>query len=100
MHCVHVCVRLRLCCAYSRVRVDVGEGVLGLAVLGEDGGHDLKDGGHDVEQLVLGKVLLRKLTLRRVSGVSDAQNCMAVPGNNLHTPHSRHNNMITEETKR
>ena len=48
---------------HARVRVNVGVGVLGLSVLGEDARHDLVDGGHDLEQRVIGQILESKLTL-------------------------------------
>lgn len=43
----------------TRVGVDVGEGVLGLAVLGEDAGRDLVDLANELEHGVLGHLLCR-----------------------------------------
>mmetsp|Transcript_24868 Transcript_24868/g.46760 ORF Transcript_24868/g.46760 Transcript_24868/m.46760 type:complete len:406 (+) Transcript_24868:283-1500(+) len=67
----------------SGVRVDVGVGVLGLSVLGEDAGHDLVDGGDDLEELVVGHVLEGELPLARVPGVGLAEDGVAVSGDDL-----------------
>lgn len=66
----------------TRVGVHIGPGVLGLAVLGEDLGGNLVDGGDEVEQVVVGHVLEGKLTLSSVTGVSLSQDGVAVTGNN------------------
>lgn len=65
----------------TRVGVDVGVGVLGLAVLGEDTGGDLVDLGDELEQGVLGKVLESELALADVAGVGLAEDGVAVTGN-------------------
>ena len=66
---------------HTGVGVDVGEGVLGLAVLGEDTGGDLVDLGDEVEHGVLGKVLEGKLALADVTRVGLAEDGVAVTGN-------------------
>ena len=63
--------------------VDVGVGVLGLAVLGEDTRGDLVDLGDELEHWVVGQVLLGELALGDVTGVSLAENGVAVTGNDL-----------------
>lgn len=63
------------------VGIDVGEGVLGLAVLGEDTGGDLVDLGDEVEHGVVGKVLKSELALADVAGVGLAEDGVAVTGN-------------------
>jgi hypothetical protein len=63
------------------VGVDVGEGVLGLAVLGEDTGGDLVDLGDEVEHGVVGKVLEGELALADVTRVGLAEDGVAVTGN-------------------
>mmetsp|Transcript_26202 Transcript_26202/g.84300 ORF Transcript_26202/g.84300 Transcript_26202/m.84300 type:complete len:345 (+) Transcript_26202:92-1126(+) len=65
------------------VGVHVGPRVLGLAVLGEHVGHDLVDGGHDVEQRVVGQVLEGELALSRVARVRLAQHGVAVARDDL-----------------
>lgn len=65
----------------TRVGVDVGEGVLGLAVLGENTGGDLVDLADELEHGVLGHVRLGELALGHVAGVGLAEHGMAVTGN-------------------
>jgi hypothetical protein len=67
----------------TRVSVDVGVGVLGLAVLGEDAGGDLVDLADELEHGVVGQVLLGELALRHVAGVRLAEDGVAVSGNDL-----------------
>lgn len=62
--------------------IDVGVGVLGLAVLGEDLGGDLVDLADELEHGVLGEVLLGELALGRVAGVGLAEDGVAVTRNN------------------
>ena len=63
--------------------VDVGVGVLGLSVLGEDTGCDLVDLADELEHWVIGQVLLGKLALGDVAGIRLAENSVAVSGNDL-----------------
>jgi hypothetical protein len=65
------------------VGVDVGVGVLGLAVLGENTGGDLVDLADELEHGVVGQVLLGELALGDVTGVSLAEDGVAVSGNDL-----------------
>lgn len=65
------------------VGVDVGVGVLGLAVLGENTRGDLVDLADELEHWVIGKVLLGELALGNVAGVGLAENGMSVTGNDL-----------------
>ena len=65
------------------VGVDVGVGVLGLAVLGENTGGDLVDLADELEHGVVGQVLLSELALGDVAGVGLAENSVAVSGNDL-----------------
>lgn len=65
------------------VGIDVGEGVLGLAVLGEDTWGDLVDLADQLEHGVVWEVLLGKLALGHVAGVSLAENGVAVTGDDL-----------------
>lgn len=67
----------------SGMRVNVGVGVLGLAVLGEDSGHDVVDGGDDLEEFVVGHVLEGELPLASVPGVGLAEDGVAVSGDDL-----------------
>lgn len=61
--------------------IDVGVGVLGLAVLGEDLGGDLVDLADELEHGVAGHLLLGELALGRVAGIGLAENSVAVTGN-------------------
>ena len=63
--------------------IDVGERVLGLAVLGEDAGGDLVDLADELEHGVVGQMLLSKLALGDVAGVSLAEDGVAVSGDDL-----------------
>ena len=67
----------------TRVGIDVGEGVLGLAVLGQDTGGDLVDLADQLEHGVIGKLAQSKLALGDVTGVSLTQNSVTVTGNDL-----------------
>lgn len=71
------------------VSVDVGVGVLGLAVLGEDTGGNLVDLADELEHGVVGQVLLGELALGDVAGVGLAENGVAVSGNDLATLEGR-----------
>eukprot|EP00657_Telonema_sp_P-1_P009617 TRINITY_DN3854_c0_g1_i2.p1 TRINITY_DN3854_c0_g1~~TRINITY_DN3854_c0_g1_i2.p1 ORF type:complete len:235 (-),score=80.32 TRINITY_DN3854_c0_g1_i2:83-787(-) len=64
----------------ARVGIDVGEGVLGLSVLGEDVGHDLVDGIDEDEELIIGEVTSAEVTLAVVAGIGLAENGVAVSG--------------------
>lgn len=66
----------------TRVGVNVGVGVLGLAVLGQDAGGDLVDLADQLEHRVLGHLLLRKLALSHVARVGLAEHSVAVTGHN------------------
>lgn len=63
------------------VGVDVGEGVLGLAVLGQDAGGNLVDLADKLEHGVVGHVGLGKGALSHVARVSLAEDGVAVAGN-------------------
>lgn len=65
------------------VGIDVGVGILGLAVLGEDTGGDLVDLGDELEHRVVGQVLLGELALGDVAGIGLAEDGVAVAGNDL-----------------
>mmetsp|Transcript_7078 Transcript_7078/g.21611 ORF Transcript_7078/g.21611 Transcript_7078/m.21611 type:complete len:462 (+) Transcript_7078:264-1649(+) len=67
----------------ARVGVDVGVGVLGLAVLGEDGGHDRVDSVDDLEEGVVRHVLDGEVALAGVAGVGLAEDGVAVAGDDL-----------------
>jgi len=60
------------------VGIDVGVGVLGLAVLGQNAGGNLVDLADKVEHGVVGEVLEGKLALRNVTRVRFAEDGMAV----------------------
>lgn len=62
--------------------IDVGVRVLGLSVLGKNARGDLVNLGDELEHRVVGKVLLGELALGDVTGVSLAENGVAVTGNN------------------
>ena len=61
--------------------IDVGEGVLGLAVLGKNLGGNLVDLADELEHGVLGHVLLGEGALGHVAGVGLAEDGVAVAGN-------------------
>lgn len=65
------------------VGIDVGEGVLGLSMLGEDTWRDLVNLADKLEHGVVWEVLLGKLALGHVTGVSLAENGVAVTGDDL-----------------
>lgn len=65
------------------VSVDVGVGILRLAVFGEDTRGDLVDLGNKLEHGVVGQVLLGELALGDVAGVGLAENGVAVAGDDL-----------------
>lgn len=67
----------------TSVRVDVGVGVLGLTVLGEDAGRDLVDLGDELEEGVLRQVLQRELALRSVARIGLTQDGVTVAGHYL-----------------
>jgi len=52
----------------TRVRIDVRPRILGLAVLGEDVGNNLKDGRNNLEELVVRHVLQSEFSLARHRG--------------------------------
>lgn len=64
----------------TRVGIDVGVGVLGLAVLGQHTRGDLVDLADQLEHGILGHLLLRELALRHVARVRLAQDSVAVAG--------------------
>lgn len=68
---------------HSTVGVDVGPGVLGLALLQQHVGHDLVELVHQFEHGVIGQVLEGKLLLAGVPGVCLPQDGMAVTWNHL-----------------
>jgi hypothetical protein len=63
------------------VGVNVGVGVLGLSVLGEDTRSDLVDLGDELEERVLRKLLEGELALGGVTGVGLTENGVSVSGN-------------------
>lgn len=65
------------------VGIDVGVGVLGLAVLGENAGSDLVDLADELEHGVVGQVLLGELALGDVAGVGLAEDGVAITGDDL-----------------
>ena len=48
-------------------------------MLGQDAGHHLVDGVHDLEQRIVGQVLHSELALALVARISLAQHSVAVP---------------------
>ena len=62
--------------------VHVWPGVLGLALLQEDTGHDFVELGDEFEEFVVGKVLEGKFTLAGVSRIRLAQHGVAISRNN------------------
>jgi hypothetical protein len=67
----------------TRVSINVGVGVLGLAVLGKNTGSNLVDLADELEHGVIGQVLLRKLALGDVARVGLAEDSVAVTGDDL-----------------
>jgi hypothetical protein len=68
---------------HTTVRVNVGVGVLGLAMLGEHSRHDFVDGAYNLEELVFGQVLQGELALAGITGVGFAEHGVAVARNHL-----------------
>lgn len=60
--------------------INVGEGVLGLAVLGQDTGGNLVHLADELEHGVVGHLLLRELALSHVARISLAEDSVAVTG--------------------
>ena len=58
--------------------IHVGPGVLDLASLEENGGHQLIQLRYHLEQLVIRQVLKGKLPLTSVAGVSFSEDCMSI----------------------
>lgn len=65
------------------VSIYIWPGVLDLAELGENWWHDLVDGGHEMEQGIVGQVLEGELALAFVTWIGFAENSVTVAGNNL-----------------
>lgn len=63
---------------HTRVGINVGVRVLGLAVLGQDTGRDLVDLADQLEHGVIGQLAQGKLALRDVAGVGLAQDGVTV----------------------
>lgn len=59
--------------------------VLDLAGVGENRWHDLEELAHQLEQLVVGEMLLGEFSLTHVPRVSLPQDCMTVPWDHLPT---------------
>lgn len=63
--------------------IDVGEGVLGLAVLSQDAGGDLVHLADQLEHGVIGKLAKGKLALRNVTGIRLTEDSVAVARDDL-----------------
>lgn len=63
--------------------INVGVGVLGLAVLSQDARRDLVDLADELEHGVIGQLAKGKLALRHVAGIGPAQNGVTVTGHDL-----------------
>ena len=72
----------------AAVGVHVGPRVLDLAQVEQDARHHVVELRHQVEHLVVGQVLQRKLALARVARVRLAQHRVAVTGHHLWTKRS------------
>ena len=68
---------------HSTVGVDIGPGVLGLALLQQYWGHNLVELVHQFEHGVVGQVLEGKLLLALVPGVSLPQDSMPIAWHHL-----------------
>lgn len=68
---------------HSAVGVNIGPGVLGLALFQEHVGHNLVKLGNQLEHWVVGQVLQGKLALAGVTRVCFPQDSMAVAWHNL-----------------
>jgi hypothetical protein len=73
----------------TRVSIDVGPGVLGLAGLEQDVGNEVVDLADELEVLVLGEVLESKFTLGGVTGIGLAEHSVAVTRDDLTTLEGR-----------
>lgn len=67
----------------ARVGVDIGPGVLSLAVLLQDTGHYFVDSRHKLEQLIVGHMFEGELALCRVARVGLAQHGVAESGDHI-----------------
>jgi hypothetical protein len=67
----------------TRVSINVGPGVLGLTVLGQDVGDDVVQLAGELEHGVGGEVLEGELTLASVTGVGLSQDSVTVTRNDL-----------------
>jgi hypothetical protein len=68
---------------YTRVGVDVGPGVLGLASLEEDIRNEIVDLANEPEHLVVGEVLQSELALSGVTRIGLAEDSVTVSRNDL-----------------
>jgi|SRR5271154_4219182 len=82
-------VRLRDCSSWDAYSVNIGVGVLGLAVLGQDTGSNLVNLADKFEHWVLWQLAESKLSLGHVSGISLAQNCVTIAWYNTARVQSR-----------
>ena len=69
----------------TRVSIDIGPGVLGLASFEEDVGNEVVDLANQLEVLILGEVLESEFTLGSVTGVGLAEHSVAVTRDDLAT---------------
>lgn len=72
--------------------INIGPWVLGLSLLGENGGNDFVDLGNELEEGVVGEVLEGKLSLGGVSGIGLSQHSVSESGNNASSVESFPNN--------
>lgn len=61
----------------------IGPGVLDLAGFGENWWHDLVDFRHQLEEIIVGQVFERELTLAGVAWIGFAEHSVTVAGHNL-----------------
>ena len=73
----------------TRVGIDVGPGVLGLASLEKDVRNKVVDLANKLEEGVVGEVLQGKLALSGVTGISLTEDGVTVTGNDLTTLEGR-----------